>query len=221
MQKIKQPRKIMWQRDVRMVINSGICRCWVAGAVRDNTAYVLPHLGSTCAIVPRGILLCDSTSLARYAYYLKGFIKEQCAESTMIFLVILRGQYDILSAETILFMRKVHRQIRLICAEVSDTHFMKLMPSLRDRYMNILQQADEVHSYNRESYVGETEALALTHADNLLLIITERKIHAWQRLVDTIWHDMHHTGDLPYKISQCQIVYMEWIMHQEMYDLNI
>ena len=220
-QKIKRPRKFVWQRDVRLVIRPGMCRYSAIDTAQGNSVYVLSRIGPTCAIVPRGMLSHDHESFARYAYYLKGFIEDQCTENVMIFLVVLRGVYDILTAETVLFLKKTCRKIKLICAEVSDAYFLKLKSPLRDRYMSILQQADEVHTYNWNLRIGEAEAYALTNADILLLIITERKIHTWQRLIDTLWHDMHHTGDLLYNISQCHIVYMEWIMHMEMNEIII
>jgi len=214
-QKIKRPRKFVWQRDVRMVIRPGICRYSDTDAAQDNNIYVLPHIGPTCAIVPRGMFAYDPETFARYACYLKGFIEARYAENMTIYLVILRGAYDILTAETILHMRKAHRQIKLICAEVSDTYFMKFKPPLRERYRNILRQADETHQYEQNLDIGEAEKQALMQADSLLYIISENTIHIWKKIINTIWVDLQNNSDQLYNITQCWIVYMKWIMHQE------
>jgi uncharacterized phage-like protein YoqJ len=204
-----------------MVIHPGLYRFPLKEAAQDNDVYILPRIGSTCAIIPRGKFSHDHETLARYVYYLKGYIEERCAENITIYMVILRGSYDILTAETILHVQKTHRQIKLICVEVSDTHFLKLKPPLRDRYMSILKQADELHQYELDLDLGEAEMLALIHADKLLYIMSEETIHVWQEMINTIWVDLlHHSGQI-YKITQCWIVYIEWIMHQDIDDIII
>ncbi len=65
-QKIKRPRKFVWQRDVRMVIHPGIYRYSATEAAQDNNIYILPRIGPTCAIIPRGLFAHDHETFARY-----------------------------------------------------------------------------------------------------------------------------------------------------------
>lgn len=212
------PRNIVWKRDVRMIIQPNIKVGMYDKLGQDNNLYVLPRTGSACAIVPRGITSQEPGRFYGYVGFLKSFIAKRCKQNNGIFMVILRGVYDIITAETILCMKKEFSHIKLICIEPYEGYFLKLASKIRERYLQIISAADEVHRYDEENIAGEAEQFALAHVDALLFIQSEETNAVWQKLLDTIWSDLRKSNGYRYTITQFWIVNMEWIIHKEYND---
>ncbi len=219
-QRTRWPRNIVWKRDARMVVHPEAKAHLAADdeQMEEGSVYVLPYTGLACAIVPRGISAQEPGRFYGYASFLKSFIAKRCKQNNGIFMVILRGVYDIITAETILCMKKGYKQIKLICIEPYEGYFLKLASKIRERYLQIINSADEVHQYDEDNKVGEAEQYAIAHVDALLFIQSEEKNTVWQKLLDDIWFDLRRNEGFMFNITRVWIVNMEWIIHNKCND---
>ncbi len=133
-------------------------------------------------------------------------------------MVVLRGAYDIITAETILFMKQECKHIKLICIEPYEGYSLTLKHAIRERYLQIMHDADEVHRYEEDNTTGEAEQYALAHADALLFIQSEETTKVWNKLLDGIWSDLRKTDGFMYNLTRLWIINMEWIIHEECND---
>lgn len=214
------PCSIVWKRDVRMVIHPDAKVRPAAGDEQepDSNVYVLAYTGMVCAIVPRGINVQEPDRLYGYTGFLKSFVAKRCKQNYGVFMVILRGVYDIITAQTILYMKQEFRQIRLICVEPYADYNLTLKPAIRERYLQIIKAADEVHRYEKDNEIGDAEQYALAHADALLFIQSEDISEVWQKLLDGIWSDLRKSDGFMYNLTRLWIVNMEWIIREKCND---
>lgn len=214
------PCSIVWKRDVRMVIHPDAKVRPVPDDEKkmDSSVYVLPYTGLVCAIIPRGINAQEPERFYGYAGFLKSFIAKRCKQNFGIFMVVLRGVYDIITAETILYMKQEYKHIRLICIEPYEGYILTLKHAIRERYLQIMNSADEVHRYGEDNTTGEAEQYALAHADALLFIQSEETTEVWNKLLDNIWSDLRKTDGFMYNLTRLWIINMEWIIHEERND---
>lgn len=218
-------RSIVWKRDIRLIVHPDAKARLADFAtsadneqVKESDLYILPHTGLACAILPRGINMAEAGRFYGYASFLKSFVAKRCTQNNGIFMVILRGVYDIITAETILCMKKEYKEVRLICVEPYDGYFLKLPSKMRERYLQIINSADEVHHYDQDNKIGEAEQYALAHADALLFIQSEETNTVWQKLLDNIWFDLRKDDGFMYDITRLWIIHMEWILQKVDYD---